>query len=383
MAQQGRGRGCGCLLVVLALAAAAAFGVYLKFYRPKGPRLPRASGGELQVHVLDVGQGDAILIIAPSGKSALVDAGDAAHASVVRDALNRYGVQQLDYFVATHPHPDHIGGASDVLKAIKVQTVLDSGIPPPDFEESNAPPNAKGKPKNQKAKPVAKPRVGKAQLPTTKAYTDFLDAVKQNGAQLTHVAPGQRYELGDGVVLTALAPIPPPFTKDQMRGGGNEPNANSVVLRLDYGSFSLLLAGDAEAQTEQRLLSANANLAARILKVAHHGSKYATSNEFIRHVKPEAAIISVSEYNPYGQPAQPVLDRLKAVGIKLYRTDLQGEITITSKGEDYEIKSVKETKGDLYAGRTGTKDDSARSGFIAYGDFGPPPKQAKKANGQK
>ena len=384
MAQQGRGRGCGCLLVVLALAAAAAFGVYLKFYRPKGPRLPSASGGELQVHVLDVGQGDALLVIAPGGKSALVDAGDAAHASVVRDALKRYGVQQLDYFVATQTHPDHIGGAPDLLKAIKVQTVLDSGIPPPDFEASaTSAQNAKGRTKNQTAKQPAKTRVSKGQLPTTKSYTELQDAVQQSGAQLVHVAPGQHYELGGGVVLTVLAPISPPFTKDQMRGGGNVPNANSVVLRLDYGHFSMLLPGDAEAQTEQRLLSANANVAARILKIAHHGSKYATSAEFLRQVKPEAAIISVSEYNPYGQPAQVVLDRFKAAGVKLYRTDLQGEITITSKGEDYEIKTMKETKGDVYAGRAGTKDDSTRSGFIAYGDFGPPPRQPKKTTGGK
>jgi len=387
LAQQGRGRGCGCLLVVLALAAAAAFGVYFKLYRPKGPRLPSASGGELQVHVLDVGQGDAILIIAPDGKAALVDAGDAAHASVVRDALNRYGVQHLDYFVATHPHPDHIGGAADVLKTIKVLNVLDSGIPPPDFEESAATPaqNAKGKTKGQSAKPTPKPRASKAQLPTTKTYTEFRAAVQQSGAQLVHVAPGQHYDLSSNgdVRLTVLAPIPPPFTKDQMRAGGNEPNANSVVLQLDYGNFSLLLPGDAEAQTEQRLLSTNANITARILKVAHHGSKYATSDEFLRHVKPEAAIISVSEFNPYGQPAQSVLDRLKAAGIKLYRTDLQGEITLTSKGDDYEIKTMKETKGDLYTGRAGTKDDSARSGFIAYGDFGPPPRQPKKTSGQR
>jgi competence protein ComEC len=384
LAQQGRGRGCGCLLVVLALAAAAAVGVYFKLYRPKGPRLPPASGGELQVHVLDVGQGDAILIIAPGGKSALVDAGDAAHASVVREALTRYGVQQLDYFVATQTHPDHIGGVPEVFKAFKVQTVLDSGIPPPELEENATPAqNAKGKPEKQAAKQPAKSRVSKAQLPTTKSYTELQNAVQQSGAQLVHVVPGQHYELGGGVVLTVLAPIQPPFTNDQMRGGGNEPNANSVVLRLDYGHFSMLLPGDAEAQTEQRLLSANANVAARILKIAHHGSKYATSTEFLRQVKPEAAIISVSEYNPYGQPAQVVLDRLKASGIKLYRTDLQGEITITSKGDDYEIKAVKEAKGDLYAGRTGTKDDSTRSGFIAYGDFGPPPKQPKKNAGGK
>lgn len=379
MAQNRRGRGCGCLLVVLALAAAAAGGVYYKFYRPKGPALPRASGGELQVHVLDVGQGDAILILAPGGKTALVDAGDANHAKVVRDALSRYNVQQLDYFIATHPHPDHIGGAPEIFKSIKVVTMLDSGIPPPDFEASNAAStqNAKG----GKAKPTRPPppRARNAALPTIKAYTDLQDAAQQSGTQVVHVAPGQHYELAGGVLLTVLAPIPPPFTKDQMRGGGNEPNANSVVLRLDYGHFSMLLPGDAEAQTEQRLLSTNADVTARILKVAHHGSKYATADEFLRHVKPEAAIISVSEYNPYGQPAQTVLDRLKAANVRVYRTDLQGEVSLISKGDDYEIKTAKEAKGDLYAGRQGTKDDAARSGFIAYGDFGPPPRPANRA----
>ncbi len=372
-------RGCGCLLVVLSLAAIAAGLAYFKFYRPKGPQLPPPSGGELQVHVLNVGQGDAILIIAPGGKAALIDAGDANAAKVVRAALSRYGVQQLDYFVATHPHPDHIGGASDVLRSIKVLTVLDSGIPPPDFQTSATPEQkTKGKGKLQ-----PKPRRN-LQLPTTKTYTEFQEAVKQSGAQLVQVAPGQRYELGGGVLLTVLAPLPPPFTKDQLRAGGNEPNANSIVLRLDYGNFSMLLAGDAEAQTEQRLLSGNANVSVKILKVAHHGSKYATSDELLRRVKAEAALISVGEFNRYGQPAQTVLDRLKAAGVKVFRTDLQGEITISSKGDDKpEIKSEQEAKSELYAGREGQKDDAARSGFIAYGDFGPPPKQPKKAAGSK
>jgi competence protein ComEC len=378
-------RGCGCLLVVLALAAAVAVGVYLKFYRPKGPQLPPASGGELQVHVLDVGQGDAILIRAPGGKTALVDAGDEAHAKSVLEALGRYQVQQLDYFIATHPHPDHIGGAPAVLKAVKVLNVLDNGVPPADAEQSAAAPAqaAKGKGKPAAKKPPARPRAA-AQLPTTKTYRDFQDAAKQSGAQLAPATPGQRYDLGGGVLLTALAPVPPPFTEEQMRGGGNVPNANSVVLRLDYGDFSMLLAGDAEAQTEQRLISNNVNLAATLLKVAHHGSKYATTDEFVRRVKPAAALISLGEFNRYGHPAQAVLERLRSAGARVYRTDLQGELTIISKGEGYEIKPSKETAGDqLYAGRTGQKDDSERSGFIAYGDFGPPPKQPKKpANGK-
>ncbi len=373
-------RGCGCLLVVLSLATIAAGFAYFKFYRPKGPQLPPASGGELQVHVLNVGQGDAILIIAPGGKAALIDAGDANAAKTVRDALSRYGVQQLDYLVATHPHPDHIGGASELLKSIKVANVLDSGIPPPDFQTNAATPEQKAK---GKTKPPPKPRAN-LQLPTTKTYTEFQDAVKQSGAQLLQAAPGQRYELGGGVLLTVLAPLPPPFTKDQLHGGGNEPNANSIVLRLDYGDFSMLLAGDAEAQTEQRLLSSNTNVAAKIIKVAHHGSKYATTAEFLKRVQPADAILSLGASNRYGHPAQVVLDRLKAVGIKVARTDLQGEITVTSNGAGYKIVAEKQIKDvDVYTGREGQKDDSARSGFIAYGDFGPPPKQPKKAIGSK
>jgi beta-lactamase superfamily II metal-dependent hydrolase len=110
--------------------------------------------------------------------------------------------------------------------------------------------------------------------------------------------------------------------------------------------------------------------------VAHHGSKYATSQDLVDRVKPEVAIVSCGEWNRYGHPSQVVLDRLRAANVKLYRTDLQGEISITTRGKesDYVIKTAKETKSDLWAGRLAQKDDSTRSGFISYGDFGPPPK---------
>jgi beta-lactamase superfamily II metal-dependent hydrolase len=143
--------------------------------------------------------------------------------------------------------------------------------------------------------------------------------------------------------------------------------------------------GDAETQTEHRLLSKDIDLKAKILKIAHHGSKYATSEEFVKRVKPEAAIISDGAWNRYGHPAQVVLDHLRAANVKVSRTDLQGEITITTRGRGdangahvYEIKAAKETKEDLWVGREAKKDDSSRSGFIAYGDFGPPPKTKKK-----
>ncbi len=117
----------------------------------------------------------------------------------------------------------------------------------------------------------------------------------------------------------------------------------------------------------------------RVLKVGHHGSKYATSQDFIDRVKPEIAIISLGEWNRYGHPAQAVLDRLKAANVKLYRTDLQGEITITTRGKesDYVVKAAKEATSDVWLGRMAQKDDATRSGFIAYGDFGPPPKKSK------
>ncbi|MCA1849704.1 MAG: hypothetical protein LC672_01295, partial [Acidobacteria bacterium] len=136
-------------------------------------------------------------------------------------------------------------------------------------------------------------------------------------------------------------------------------------------------------QTEDRLLNKGENLAATILKVGHHGSKYATSERFIERVRPEVAIISDGEANRYGHPSQAVLDRLKAARVKVYRTDLQGEVSITSRGKGYEIKTAKEAKGDLWAGRQAQKDDSASRGFIAYGDFGPPPREKKETPEKK
>ena len=108
--------------------------------------------------------------------------------------------------------------------------------------------------------------------------------------------------------------------------------------------------------------------------------KYATSEDFLKRAKPEIAIISCGAWNRYGHPSQSVLDRLRATNAKLYRTDLQGELTITTRGKegDIVVKPAKETTEDLFIGRTPQKDDSSRSGFIAYGDFGPPPKAVVK-----
>jgi beta-lactamase superfamily II metal-dependent hydrolase len=345
---------------------------------------PTPSGKELQVHILDVGpvEGDSVLIISPTGTSVLIDAGDTNKGKVVLEALKRYNVQQLDFFIATHPHPDHIGGADEVIKGTKILRVIDNGTEP-DVPESLA---VKQGPKVAQKKPAQDKKSAQDKKPAaksssiTKFYDDYKDAVTQSGASYEKAQAGTKYDIGGGARLTVLAPTEPLFTKDQMKTGGNLPNANSIVIRLDYGDFSMLLTGDAEEQTEHRMLTKDMNLRSTILKVSHHGSKYATSQDFVERVKPEVAIISCGEWNRYGHPSQVVLDRLKAANAKLFRTDLQGEVTITTRGKekDYVIKTAKEGAVDVWAGRAGQKDDSTRSGFIAYGDFGPPPKAVNR-----
>jgi competence protein ComEC len=373
-------RGCGCAIaVLLAVFLAGAFVTWryvLPWWRTQPPP---ASGGELTIRILDVGpiNGDSILISSPSGKTVLIDAGDTTKGKAVVEALKRNNIQQLDYFIATHPHPDHIGGAAEVFKAVKVLNVIDNGQPP-SVAQIAAPPSSKQKDTKKPPTPTGKTTKTNS---LTKFYDDYKAAVSSSGAHYETAKPGTKYDLGGGALLLILAPSEPLFTKDKMTTGGNEPNANSIVARLDYGSFSLMLAGDAEEQTEHRLLTKDLDLRSRVLKIGHHGSKYATSKDFLDRVQPEVAIISCGAWNRYGHPSQAVLDRLKAANphMKLYRTDLQGEITITTRGKesDMTIKPAKETTEDMWAGRMAQKDDSSRSGFIAYGDFGPPPKPRK------
>lgn len=402
-------RGCAPAIFLILLVVGSVAGFFgWRWYMERQP--PPPSGKELRVFVLDVGptDGDSILIISPEDKTVVIDAGDVNRGKKTVEALKKIGIQRVDYFIATHTHADHIGGAPDVLNSLPIGTVIDNGQQPPEVQPE-APAESADQGKGKGKKPVPKPtprppRGGQREPLTVITYRNYKDAVQASGAKYEKFPPEPKQEatpedekgkqkappppemkidLGGGAFLTLIAPVQPFFTRDQMREGGNEPNANSIVARLDYGDFSMLLAGDAEVQTEARLLSKEMNVSAKILKVAHHGSKYATSEDFIKAVKPEAAIISDGEYNRYGHPSQSVLDRLKAANVKLYRTDLQGQIEITTTGQLkngrlYEIKTEKEAKTDVWAGREGQYDDSSRRGFIAYGDFGPPPKPAKE-----
>ena len=324
-------RGCGCAIAVLLAVALAGAYVGWKYVLPWWrTQPPPASGGELTIRILDVGpiEGDSILISSPAGKTVLIDAGDTTKGKTVVDALKRYNVQQLDYFIATHPHPDHIGGAAEVFKAVKVLNVIDNGQPP------SIPPQLLPQPKAKPTPPQPANRRGTKSTSLTQFYDDYKAGVSASGAHYESAKPGTKIDLGGGALLTILAPSEPMFTKDKMTTGGNEANANSIVARLDYGTFSMLLTGDAEEQTEHRLLTKELELQSKVIKIPHHGSKYASSKDFLDRVKPEVAIVSCGAWNRYGHPAQAVLDRLKAANVKLYRTDLQGEITITTRGKN-------------------------------------------------
>src|SRR5215207_6817247 len=165
-------RGCGCAVAVLLAVIAGAGFAYWKYLRPwLQQQPPPASGGELTVRILDVGpvNGDSILISSPAGKTVLIDAGDTTKGKAVVEALKRYNVQQLDYFIATHPHPDHIGGAAEVFKTMKVLNVIDTGQPP------SVPPSAAPPPKQAGGKKPPPPAKTKSTKTTslTKFYDDY------------------------------------------------------------------------------------------------------------------------------------------------------------------------------------------------------------------
>ena len=224
------------LVVVLGAAGYVGWKYALPWWKTKPPA---ASGGELKVHVLDVGpaNGDSILIISPAGKTVLIDAGDTGKGKAVLEALKRYNIQQLDYFIGTHPHPDHLGGADEVLKAIKVLNVIDNGQGP-DVPESLAPKKPAEPPgKKPAGKPAASKKLSQSGA-ITKFYDEYKEAITQAGAHYEKAVPGAKYELGGGARLTILGPNEPLFTRDKMSTGGNLPNANSVVARLDYGLFN-------------------------------------------------------------------------------------------------------------------------------------------------
>ncbi|MCS7081034.1 MAG: MBL fold metallo-hydrolase [Chloracidobacterium sp.] len=300
------------LLAGVGLIAAALWGLW-RFRDRLTPSPPTLTGKVLYVHAIDVGQGDSFLIVTPERKTVLIDAGLAEAGSRVTAFLRRLDIRELDLVIATHPHADHIGGMGYVLEAVKVKNFLDSG-----------------------------------QEHTTLTYRRMLEAVKKHVGRLTIAKAGQNFNLDNGIVLSVLGPRQPWL----QNVSGSDLNANSVVVRLDYGRFSMLFTGDAEDETEARLLADKAPLNAKVLKVAHHGSRHSTKEPFLQAVKPEVAVISCGATNRYGHPTQGTLDRLRRIGATVYRTDLHGDITIASNGTEYVVTTARKAAAEaVWRGR--------------------------------
>lgn len=243
-------------------------------------------GSTLEVHFLDVGQGDATLI--RCGEAAmLIDAGNNSWGDDVRDYLEYQGIGDLDYVIGTHPDADHIGGLDVVMEAFDCGTVI-----MPDYEKD------------------------------TQTYTDVTDVMEEKGYELTLPQVGTVYELGEAA-FTIVAP-----------NGEYGDNANdySVGILLEHGENRFLLTGDAEEDSEADMLDNGINLSADVLKAAHHGSRTANTEAFLERVNPEYVVISCGEGNSYGHPHAEVLNRLREMGIKVFRTDEEGTVVATSDG---------------------------------------------------
>lgn len=249
----------------------------------------------LTVHFIDVGQGDSILL-EYDGKTMLVDAGERDQGSVVTAYLQDQSVSSIDYVVATHPHSDHIGGMDEVLSSFEVGYFIDSGFPH-----------------------------------TSKTYENMLTAVDEKDIPFEVAEKGEKIEFDPAVDIEVLNP------KSEY---SDELNENSVVLRVSYGEVSFLLMGDAGLETEEKLMNAGSDLDSDILKVGHHASRSGSGEAFISAVSPEVSIIELGAGNDYGHPHAEVLERLQKAS-RVYRTDLDGSILVTTDGSTYTIITQK------------------------------------------
>jgi competence protein ComEC len=270
--------------------------------------LAAAGPPPLTVHFFDVGQGDAALVVSPAGKTVLIDGGPPEAGPALARRLRTLVKGPLDLVILTHPHLDHLGGLPAALREVGARRFMDPGFDHP-----------------------------------SRAYRELLEVVGERvGQVLTPVPDPQRPEalvqvgLGEGVSLSILWPRVPvqPF----LARTRSDANSNSVIVRLTYGTTAMLLMGDAERDTEEQLLRDQRDLSATLLKVAHHGGSYSSSEPFLQAVRPRFAVISCGAGNDYGHPSFDTMGRLQAVGARVLRTDLQGEITAVSDGKRVSVK---------------------------------------------
>ena len=244
-----------------------------------------------------MGNADSILI-RNGTHNMLIDAGTNPAGQDVVNYLHNQGVQRLDLVIATHMHSDHMGGMAEVLEAVPAKTFIMTELP-------------------------------ENLTPTSRVYENLLTALEQSPeTEVIPAQPGDRYSLGDGVTLTILGPV----------ADYDDLNLTSVVCRVDAGDRSFLFTGDMEKKAENDLIAAGADLSADVLKVGHHGASTSSTADFLTEVDPVCSVISVGEGNSYGHPTAATLERLNEYG-PVYRTDLLGEIRITTDGVSLWVES--------------------------------------------
>lgn len=249
----------------------------------------------------DIGQGDSIFIQAKNGNQVLIDGGPDSRVLAKLGQVMPFWDKSIDLLILTHPHADHLDGLLEVLKRYDVDKVLETGV--------------------------------NHSIPE---YEEWGRLLKEKNVKVVIAKSGQRVLFSSSEYLDILSPL-----ESFDRASPKNIHEAVIVSKLVFASTTALFMGDAEKSLEYRLLFSGLDLSADILKVGHHGSKTSTSEDFLRAVTPRLAIISAGKKNRYGHPYQEVLDRLRQSGVKIFRTDEEGDIVIASDGSEFKITATK------------------------------------------